>query len=89
MITGDVKYHEAQSAKDLGICVLDAGHYGTEKFFAANMKKMLDKELDGKTEVIASKMNIDPFMTVLYEGRKQLHDITDTQQKQKNLKKGF
>ncbi len=64
MITGDVKYHEAQSAKDLGICVLDAGHYGTEKFFAANMKKMLDKELDGKTEVIASKMNIDPFMTV-------------------------
>lgn len=64
MITGDVKYHEAQSAKDIGICVLDAGHYGTEKFFAANMKKMLDKELDGKTEVIASKMNIDPFMTV-------------------------
>ncbi len=64
MITGDVKYHEAQSAKDLGICVLDAGHYGTEKFFAANMKKKLDKELDGKAEVIASEVDIDPFMTV-------------------------
>lgn len=64
MITGDVKYHEAQSAKELGICVLDAGHYGTEKFFAVNMKKKLDKELDGRAEVTASEVNIDPFMTV-------------------------
>lgn len=64
MITGDVKYHEAQTARELGICVLDAGHYGTERFFAANMKKKLDKELDGKAEVIASQMNIDPFVTM-------------------------
>ena len=64
MITGDVKYHEAQAARELGICVLDAGHYGTERFFAANMKKKLDKELDGKAEVIASQMNIDPFVTM-------------------------
>lgn len=29
-ITGDVKFHEAQMAKDLGLKLLDAGHYETE-----------------------------------------------------------
>ena len=38
-ITGDVKYHEARDAVLSGMCVLDAGHYGTEKFFAAAMKE--------------------------------------------------
>ena len=30
-ITGDVKYHEAREADQKGICIIDAGHYGTEK----------------------------------------------------------
>ena len=29
-ITGDVKYHDARHADDIGLCVVDAGHYGTE-----------------------------------------------------------
>ena len=29
-ITGDVKYHEAQHAQELGINIIDAGHFGTE-----------------------------------------------------------
>lgn len=32
-ITGDLKYHEARTAEELGISVIDAGHYGTEKIF--------------------------------------------------------
>ncbi len=32
MVTGDVKYHEALSAIDDGIAVIDAGHFGTEAF---------------------------------------------------------
>lgn len=60
-ITGDVKYHEAQDAMQAGICVLDAGHYGTEKFFREEMKKLLDKKLDGKVEIIASEISLDPF----------------------------
>lgn len=30
MVTGDVKYHEAQKALENGICIIDAGHFGTE-----------------------------------------------------------
>ena len=30
-VTGDMKYHDAQLASELGICVVDAGHFGTEK----------------------------------------------------------
>lgn len=31
MITGDVKYHEAQNALAVGIAVIDAGHFATEQ----------------------------------------------------------
>ena len=60
-ITGDVKYHQAQDAKALGLCLLDVGHYDTEKFFAEAMKEKLDKKLDGKVEIEASRLNLDPF----------------------------
>lgn len=60
-ITGDVKYHEAQTALEEGICVIDAGHYGTEKFFGEEMKMKLQKELGKNVEIIASSVNIDPF----------------------------
>ncbi len=30
-VTGDMKYHDAQLASELGICIVDAGHFGTEK----------------------------------------------------------
>jgi dinuclear metal center protein, YbgI/SA1388 family len=59
-ITGDLKYHDAQKAKELDICVLDAGHYGTEKIFVDNMAEFLR----GKTtcEIIESKIDINPFI---------------------------
>ena len=31
LITGDVKYHEAQQAADQGLIVIDAGHFATEQ----------------------------------------------------------
>lgn len=60
-ITGDVKYHEARKAQELGICLLDAGHYGTEKFFGKTMEYKLRKKLEDKIEIFASKTDIDPF----------------------------
>jgi len=60
-ITGDVKYHQAQRALELGMCIIDAGHYGTEKFFAEAMKNLIDKTAGGKAEIIASSVNTDPF----------------------------
>lgn len=61
MITGDVKYHEAQDARDLGICLLDAGHYGTEKFFPQAMKDKLEKKLGETVELIISGVDLEPF----------------------------
>ena len=31
LVTGDVKYHEARLAEELGIALIDAGHFATEK----------------------------------------------------------
>jgi len=31
LVTGDVKYHDARQAEDLGIGLIDAGHFATEK----------------------------------------------------------
>ena len=61
-ITGDLKYHEAQMAKELGICVLDAGHYGSEKIFVENMADMLRLEVRmGNVEILESAIDINPF----------------------------
>lgn len=44
-ITGDVKYHDMQRAKELGLLVVDAGHFGTEemaaKLLAGKIKEAL------------------------------------------------
>lgn len=60
-VTGDVKYHDARLADDMGFCVIDAGHYGTEVIFAENMCEQLENALGGKVNVIASSTDIYPF----------------------------
>lgn len=61
-ITGDLKYHEAQQAKALGILVADAGHFGTENIVMEGLKKYLDREFDQakrSVDVVMSKVNKD------------------------------
>ncbi|PIE74628.1 MAG: Nif3-like dinuclear metal center hexameric protein [Deltaproteobacteria bacterium] len=65
-ITGDLKYHDAKDAVDLGICVIDAGHFGTEYISSALLKERLDKLLKLKgyevsTEILKEK---DVFETL-------------------------
>lgn len=61
-ITGDVKYHEAQMAKEMGLCVLDIGHYGSEKIFAENMADMLYGRCAREDiEFVQSEQNLNPF----------------------------
>jgi putative NIF3 family GTP cyclohydrolase 1 type 2 len=50
-ITGDVKYHEALDAKELGISVLDIGHYESEHFFTDIIFNILNK-VSYKPEII-------------------------------------
>lgn len=58
-ITGDVKYHAAQEARELDIAVLDCGHYGTEQIFCENIISMLDKI--GGVDIIQCDVNLNPF----------------------------
>ena len=44
-ITGDIKYHDAQKAEKLGLTLVDAGHFHTEKVVLPVIKEQL-KELE-------------------------------------------
>lgn len=46
-ITGDIKYHDAQYGNELGLTIIDAGHYHTEKVILPVIKKCLDKQNQG------------------------------------------
>ena len=64
-ITGDVKYHDMQMAKELGILVVDAGHYGTEYMGQSILKRFVeDTFTEGEVEVIESESQGDFFFEV-------------------------
>lgn len=64
LITGDIKYHDASLARELGIALLDPGHFASEKSFAENMGRQLKEILDGRVEIIISKAMENPFWTI-------------------------
>lgn len=59
LITGDIKYHDAQDALDMGMNVIDCGHFDTEDTFKEAIGRFL-KEIE-EVEVISSKVNLNPF----------------------------
>lgn len=61
-ITGDVKYHDAQKAKELGLALIDAGHYGTEAIFTENAAAQLKERLAGAAVVLPSMIDLNPFV---------------------------
>lgn len=65
-VTGDVKYHEAQHAVDLGMHVIDAGHFGTEFPVVDVLAKRLQAELTDKDAVpiITDDFSQDFFQVV-------------------------
>ena len=61
-VTGDLKYHDAQKAHELGINVLDLGHYATENIFRRAMSSILmDAGIYDNAAVILSDVDINPF----------------------------
>ncbi|MDD3874345.1 MAG: Nif3-like dinuclear metal center hexameric protein [Methanosarcina sp.] len=65
-ITGDISHHEAQKAKEMGLCLIDAGHYGTEHIFAENFASKLRKASEGKVEIFESNIVANPFDSMIY-----------------------
>ncbi|NLK21435.1 MAG: Nif3-like dinuclear metal center hexameric protein [Epulopiscium sp.] len=65
-ITGDIKYHEAQQALEMGITLIDAGHYGTENIIVPVIKQYLKKLQNEHSglNIKTSQINGDPFKVI-------------------------
>ena len=64
-ISGDIKHHEAQAAKELGLCVIDAGHYGTEQIFVENMAGQIrQKSMDALT-LMCTEVKQNPYNYII------------------------
>lgn len=65
LVTGDVKLNIAQDAKALGMALIDAGHYGTEKAFSENFmlqfKEILDEMGICDVELNVACANTNPY----------------------------
>jgi dinuclear metal center YbgI/SA1388 family protein len=66
-ITGDVKYHDARKAEDVGIHVLDVGHFAPERYGLLGFGKLLGKKLaeQGLNDQLSHAKESDPFTAVL------------------------
>jgi dinuclear metal center YbgI/SA1388 family protein len=63
-LTGDIKYHEAQSGRLLGINLIDGGHYETEVFFVKELHRLLSRAFEAQNYDVAlfmSRVDINPF----------------------------
>lgn len=64
LITGDIGYHDAILADELGLSIIDAGHFGTEKIAVNFIAEYIIDEvqkLDRDIDVIISENQKDPF----------------------------
>lgn len=60
-ITGDVGFHQAQIAMEMGLAMIDAGHY-IETVMKDSVKDYLKQKLtEFDVEIITSERNTDPF----------------------------
>lgn len=62
-VTGDIKYHDAQLAEELGLAMLDAGHFETEKPLVDVLKKYIEDNTNA-VEVITYKESLAKFKTL-------------------------
>lgn len=63
LVTGDLKYHTMQFAKDIGLTVIDASHFYTENIISNHLKELLDIELN-ELEIVVSKVHENVFKTI-------------------------
>lgn len=61
-VTGEVKHHEFLMAKDLGVTVIEAGHFETENPAMAYLKKYIDEKFDDIETVLLKQSNPVKFI---------------------------
>jgi len=59
LVTGDLKYHDAQELEEAGVFTVDAGHYHTEKLFVKAISDILKNRL--KDVIIVEHYGQDIF----------------------------
>lgn len=67
LVTGDVKYHDARIAESLGIALLDAGHFATEKIMVESLAQLLCRKIQEKgleIEILPLTSEQDPFTLI-------------------------
>ncbi len=67
LVTGDIKYHEAQDALAKKLAVIDAGHYATERVIVPVIARLLQEKItniDPMVEVILSIENTNPWQFI-------------------------
>ncbi len=60
LVTGDVKYHTAVDIISAGLCVIDAGHFNTEKIVVPMLVKSLSERFP-EISVFGSGVEEEPF----------------------------
>ena len=62
LITGDIGHHDGIDAAAMGLCIIDAGHYGLEHIFIRYMKEYLESCCSG-VEILTHETFV-PFVTL-------------------------
>lgn len=63
LITGDIDHHTAIDALAQGVQIIDAGHFGTERFMVEYMYQYLHTHF-GESIVVLKATEKDPFTTI-------------------------
>lgn len=61
-LTGDIKYHDGQLAKELGLLLVDGNHFDTEKVILPKIKERLQKNIEKNMEIILYEKSTAPFL---------------------------
>ena len=61
LVTGDLKYHEALDAREMGLCIIDAGHFATEHIIVEKLAKTLQDRFS-QLKIQCNTLETDPFV---------------------------
>jgi dinuclear metal center YbgI/SA1388 family protein len=67
LVTGDIKYHEARQAQEKNLCLVDAGHFASERVMVAHLAQVLRDEADKQgwnIEILEAQGESEPFRFV-------------------------
>ncbi|AJF05677.1 Nif3-like dinuclear metal center hexameric protein [Geoalkalibacter subterraneus] len=67
LVTGDIKYHEARQSQEKDLCLVDAGHFASERVMVARLAQVLRDEADNQgwnIDILEAQGESEPFRFV-------------------------